>query len=597
MNSPSFKGPLSFVWRFVKKQCLAFLFIALVSFVWSMDATLWPYIFRLFIDGMNQHEMNRSEVWQAIQLPIIYGLVLWVTIECGFRCQGFLIAKIFPKIESDIRVAMFDHIQKHSPHYFQDRLAGSLANKMSDMTSNVSMVLQTLLTMFLPALATAIISTSFFFALQPVFSGILGLWIVLHSAVCIFSAKKCVEYEHIHAESRSTLIGKMVDSLQNHFSVNLFFRFKDELRQLGPNVAQELKTHRASRRFVEKVRIVLGAICFIVGCLSLYGAMIYFWIEGKISTGEVAQIFTTSWNVMMIMWLVGTTIPTFVQSYGVMKQAFAVMCDPQDINDVQGAKPLVVTQGDITFENVSFYYGDRQLFSNKSIHIPGGQKVGLVGYSGAGKSTFVNLILRFHSVKEGKISIDGQNIHEVTLESLRKQVALIPQDPQLFHRSIRENIAFGRIAAQDAEIIHAAKQAHAHEFISALPSEYDAVVGERGTKLSGGERQRIAIARAILAQAPILILDEATSALDSVTERYIQDALEHLMAEKTVIAVAHRLSTLVKMDRLLVFSDGKIIEDGTHAELLAKKGHYAHMWQMQAGGFIPDHDIEKVGTV
>jgi len=220
--------------------------------------------------------------------------------------------------------------------------------------------------------------------------------------------------------------------------------------------------------------------------------------------------------------------------------------------------------------------------------IRGGEKVGLVGYTGAGKSTFINLILRFFPVQKGAIRIDGQNIANAKLESLRRHIALIPQDPVLFHRTLKENIAYGRLEANEAEIFEAARLAHCDEFIRRLPNGYETVVGERGAKLSGGERQRIAIARAILANAPILILDEATSSLDSVTERYIQDSLSRIMEGRTTIAIAHRLSTLARMDRILVFDYGKIVEEGTHDELLRLEGRYAKMWRMQAGGFLPD---------
>ncbi len=228
------------------------------------------------------------------------------------------------------------------------------------------------------------------------------------------------------------------------------------------------------------------------------------------------------------------------------------------------------------------------------MHIKGGEKVGLVGYSGAGKSTFVNLILRFYPIEKGRILIDGQDIAHITLDSLRKQVALIPQDPLLFHRSLEENIQYGNIQASKEEIIQAAKLAHCDEFIKKCPKGYASLVGERGTKLSGGERQRIAIARAILAASPILILDEATSSLDSVTENYIQESLERLMQNRTTIVIAHRLSTLAKMDRILVFDQGKVVEEGSHTELMAKQGHYAHLWQMQAGGFLPDDPTQRL---
>jgi ATP-binding cassette subfamily B protein len=293
------------------------------------------------------------------------------------------------------------------------------------------------------------------------------------------------------------------------------------------------------------------------------------------------------WNIAGVMWATGGALPFFFQSLGLAKQAYSVISDPQDLNDVKEARELKVRSGEIVFERVSFQYGEKKLFENKSVRMGGGEKVGLVGFTGAGKSTFVNLILRFFPLQQGKISIDGQNIADVSLQSLRKQIALIPQDPVLFHRSLRENISYGKPEATEEEIVAAAKLAHCHEFVLRIPSGYDAKVGERGTKLSGGEKQRIAIARAFLVDAPILILDEATSSLDSVTEKYIQDSLEKLMVGRTVIVIAHRLSTPARMDRLLVFDQGKIVEEGSHAVLLEKRGLYAQMWNMQVGGFLP----------
>lgn len=250
---------------------------------------------------------------------------------------------------------------------------------------------------------------------------------------------------------------------------------------------------------------------------------------------------------------------------------------------------MKVTQGQIFFDKVKFcYMGSEALFKNKSVIIEPGQKVGLVGYSGSGKTTFVNLILRLYDATEGLILIDGQDIKEVTQDSLRANIGMIPQDPSLFHRTLMENIRYGRINATDEEVIEAAKKAHAHDFIINLPEGYNSLVGERGVKLSGGQRQRIAIARAILKNAPILLLDEATSQLDSVAESYIQESLWRLMQNKTTIVIAHRLSTLLHMDRILVFEEGQIIEDGTHSELLERNGQYKSLWDAQVGGFLPE---------
>jgi ATP-binding cassette subfamily B protein len=264
------------------------------------------------------------------------------------------------------------------------------------------------------------------------------------------------------------------------------------------------------------------------------------------------------------------------------------MCDPQDVGDKPNAKTLKICRGEIIFDNVSFHYGEKKLFENLHVQIQGGEKVGLVGYTGAGKSSFINLILRFFLLHSGKILIDGQDIADISLESLRRQIALIPQDPVLFHRTLRENICYSKPEATEAELMHASRLAHCDEFIRNIPNSYDAKVGERGTKLSGGEKQSIAIARAILADTPILILDEATSALDSVTESRIQSSLDKVMQNRTTLVIAHRLSTLSRMDRILVFDKGKIVEEGTHASLLKKEGLYARMWNIQGSVFLHD---------
>jgi ATP-binding cassette subfamily B protein len=297
------------------------------------------------------------------------------------------------------------------------------------------------------------------------------------------------------------------------------------------------------------------------------------------------------------MWFTMSEVDEFNKVVGRCKQSLLSLMIPLEIHDKPDATTLKCERGQITFDSVEFYYkGTDVLFQNKSIEIKSGQKVGLVGYSGGGKSTFVNLILRLYDVTGGAILIDGQDIRNVTQASLRENIAMIPQDPSLFNRTMMENIRYGRIDATDEEVMETAKKAHAHEFIIKLAEGYDSVVGERGMKLSGGQRQRIAIARAILKNSPILIMDEATSQLDSVTEGLIQESLWELMNSpssgygevnrKTVIVIAHRLSTLLHMDRILVFDKGRIVEDGSHNELLTKNGLYKQLWDSQVGGFL-----------
>lgn len=580
------KDLLSFIWKFVRMQSWSFFFIYFLSLAWSVDSTVWPYLLRLIIDTLTQYDLDREGAWMALKWLLVAGICLWVLVEISFRCRDFLRVHAFPKLEANIRMAMFDHIQHHSPKYFNEHFAGSLSNKIGDMTTQITSILQNLM-IFIPAVASSILILLFFSRVNPLFAMILAFWIALHFSICFFFTAKCVKYSNEHGEARSTLAGKIVDSFTNNFAVNLFSRFQFEnLRIARYQKIEQEKNYRA--QYYVALMLLSLSILFLVGIITLNGFLILYWTQNKITTGEVIQVFNTTFNVIMILWIAGDLMPQFFKSVGIASQALSVMHDPQDVIDPPQTPPLKITKGDIIFENVSFQYGEKKLFDNKDVHIKGGEKVGLVGYSGAGKSTFVNLILRFYPIKKGRILIDGQDISQVTLDSLHKQIALIPQDPLLFHRTLEENIQYGKIEASKEDIIQAAKLAHCDEFIKKCPNGYASLVGERGTKLSGGERQRIAIARAILAASPILILDEATSSLDSVTEKFIQESLQRLMENRTTIVIAHRLSTLAKMDRILVFDQGKVIEEGSHDELISKRGFYAHMWQMQVGGFLPD---------
>ncbi|HEX2580279.1 MAG TPA: ABC transporter ATP-binding protein [Rhabdochlamydiaceae bacterium] len=589
----SYKELIGFFWKFVRKQKWTFFSIFIQDCVNTFDSLLWPFILRWVIDVFTQHEASRAEAWELLQTPIIISICLIVFIEINSRAMGFLMAKAVPRLQADIRMTMFDHIQEHSPRYFNERFAGSLANKITDMTSAVESIIQQLFWPIISSIAMALFGAIFLWFVHPILAGILIVWIVVHLGICLMFSKTCDLYEHRHGESRSTLLGKIVDSLTNYFAVNLFYRFRFEKSALVPYQNEEERTNVSARRYVEKMRSVTSFFYITLCFFGINGVVIYLWLQNQITTGEVAQVFSTTWNISAVMWALGGALPYFFQAFGIAKQAYVVMLDPQDMGDKPGAKKLKIQDGEIIFENVSFHYGEKKLFSNKQAHIRGGEKVGLVGFTGAGKSTFISLILRFFPLHGGKILIDGQNIADITLGSLRRQIALIPQDPVLFHRTLRENISYGKPEATEEEIFAAAELAHCDEFIQNIPAGYEAKVGERGTKLSGGEKQRIAIARAILVDAPILILDEATSSLDSVTEKYIQDSLSKLMQGRTTIVIAHRLSTLSRMDRILVFDKGKIVEEGTHAALMSKNGLYAQMWNMQVGGFLPETPVHR----
>ncbi len=578
-----------FIWHFIKKHWILIAIAQTFAFAWSLDHTLWPYVIMLLIDAITTYAGDRSDIWSILAKPIIMGISLWIFVEIAFRISGIALAKAIPRINADVRLALFEYVEKHSYNYFSNNFAGSISNKISDMVQSLENILRLVIQLFLPVFLALIIAICFFACVSIYFALILAGWLAVHLGISIVCAPKCARLADIHASARSDLAGKIVDSLTNHSNVRLFSRHKYELKYLTKFQDKEQAKHWASLWYIEKMKIAMGIASFFGAGLALNGYMLYSWQQGTITAGEVVFIFNTSWNIVMMAWIASLELPTLYKEIGICKQALSIIQNPIEIVDAPQAKPLKVNKGEIKFDNVTFHYlPQANIFEDKSITINAGEKVGLVGFSGSGKTTFVNLILRYFDVENGRILIDGQDIAEVTQDTLREQIALIPQDASLFHRSLMENIRYGRLEATDTEIEEAAKKAHAHDFIGKMSEGYDTLVGERGIKLSGGQRQRIAITRAILKDAKILILDEATSSLDSVTERLIQDSLQDLMQGRTCIVIAHRLSTLSGMDRILVFKDGKIVEEGTHEELLEMGGHYAEMWEMQAGGFLPD---------
>lgn len=585
------KTLFAFFWHFIKKQWKGFLLIQLFFFAWSLDHTVFPYILQLLVDAIIAFQGDRAQIWGALVTPIVLGIFFWIAIEVSYRSAGLLSSRVIPRMEAEVRTAMYEYVLNHSHVYFSTHMAGSLANKIADMPQSMTNIMRLIMSLFMPVLLALFIAMGMFFHLRPMFAIILLCWICVHMGISLGFARRCDNLSNAHSEARNTLSGKIVDSFSNHMNVKLFARLPFEKNYLGKFQQDEQKKHSKTLLFIERMRIGMSLAGFCGPFLAMYYYMIYSWQQGYITTGEVVYIFNTTWNITVMAWIAGMEIPTLFKEIGVCRQSLTIIQDAHDIVDDPQAIPLKISKGEITFENVTFHYTpDHNIFEDKNITIDAGSKVGLVGYSGSGKTTFVNLILRYHDVEQGRILIDNQDITQVTQSSLRSQIAMIPQDTSLFHRTLMENIRYARPDASDEEVIKASKAAHCHEFIHHLSEKYDALAGERGVKLSGGQRQRIAIARAALKNSQILILDEATSALDSVTEKQIQESLQHLMHGRTCIVIAHRLSTLSGMDRILVFKEGQIVEDGTHQELLAANGHYATMWNMQAGGFLPDSE-------
>ncbi|MGE3771240.1 MAG: ABC transporter ATP-binding protein, partial [Bdellovibrionales bacterium] len=398
----------------------------------------------------------------------------------------------------------------------------------------------------------------------------------------------------IAAALKQNMRGHYIDSIGGILLVKLFARAREEDRLLSEVLqAAGGADHNEGRQFVVFWRGIHGMNALLQITVLLLAVWLY--QQSAISVGDVATALGITAMVAANIWWLLHVSTFFFSRFATIQEALDTIMQKHEVVDAPNAAVMQATKGAITFDNVTFAYGSNKvIFDNLSLEIPAGQKVGLVGYSGSGKTTFVRLILRLFDIQRGQIKVDGQDVAAVTQDSLHNAISFIPQDPELFHRTISENIAVAKPGVTQADIEEAARRARAHDFIIALPNGYDSVVGERGVKLSGGQRQRIAIARVALRDAPVLVLDEATSALDSVTEIEVQDSLTDLMRDRTTIVIAHRLSTLKHMDRILVFDEGRIVEDGRADDLLAKGGIFKTLWDTQVGGFLPDKHSHHV---
>ena len=517
---------------------------------------------------------------------IIYTL-WWEVSSWIWRCYDFCMLKSIPRIRTKIIDEAVYYLTGHAYSYLQRNFTGALANKVADLNLGTATVIEIFYEVILQKFIITIASIVVIYVIHPYLGALLFAWLIIFIIISCLLAKYATVYAQNFAEKRSNIFGMVVDIIGNINNIRMFSGRRFEKEHLRENLMGVRYSQERMLWFQLKGNYLKGLVTSM-----LIGAMLalMFYLREKhnvITSGDFALVISIMIVLSENVWSMGHELNTFVEQIGVCSKAVQAISVAHEIVDKPGAKSLVVTKGTIVFQDVSFRYsGKNRLFYNKSVSIKGGEKVGLVGYSGSGKSTFVNLIIRLFDIESGVIEIDGQNISEMTLDSLHSAVSFIPQEPILFHRSVADNIRYGKRGANDDEIILAAKKAHAHEFIEKIG--YDSLVGERGMRLSGGQRQRVAMARAFLKNAPILIMDEATSALDSVTEKNIQSSMGELMKGKTVLIIAHRLSTLLGVDRILVFHLGKIVEEGNHNELMAKNGMYANLWKTQAGGFAPN---------
>ena len=558
----------------------------LICVVWAANVSVRPYFIKKIIDKSSSFPQNEGNIWYLL-LPILGYLSMVLLMGASCRLYEIIDLKTFPKLKRAVMNSLMHSMMHNSFLFYQKNLTGSLVNKVNNVVDGIPEIIEMFISRFFVQILSLIIAAYTLWQVAPKFSLIMVVWSTIFISVSIITSKKASNLSKHTSEVRSTISGKIADITANMSSVRLFTACSHENYLLNENLNKSVNVEQKFKWFFFKIGFFQCLSFFVLEIICLYLLLIER-RSGLVTTGDFALILTMNFSITGLIFSVFKDFTKFFRILGQTTQGLSIIKSKPEVFDIPSAKELTVEEGVISFEKVCFnHQGMETLFSNKSIVINARQKVGIVGYSGSGKTTFVNLILRLFEIQSGNIIIDGQKISDITQESLWKAIAVYPQDLFLFHRSLMENIRYGNLQASDEEVIKAAKLAFAHEFITSFPQQYETLVGERGVKLSTGQRQRIAIARAILKNAPILILDEATSSLDSVTESCIQKSLWKLMENKTAIVIAHRLSTLLHMDRILVFEKGKILEDGTHHELINNNGLYKTMWDAQKEGFLP----------
>ncbi len=550
-----------------------------------------PLLMSMIVDRVSAEPVAPDQVFEVFGPYIIALIAINLIGQACSKVQDYTSFKLEIAASYDLATEAFDALSNQSMTFHSNRFGGTLVSQTTKFMNAYSQMLENITFPFLPIICSIIATCVILIPRVPAYVVILMALLVVYAIVSYVMYKRILSLNEDAADAQNTLSGALSDAVTNILAVKTYGR-EDYERELFDRANREVVARDTKRMMASLARGIITA-CIALAIMSVVAVFIAggnAWFG--ITPGTLVIMFTYTYTITNQFNFISRGLQRFNVAFGDASGMTSVLDEPRLVADEPNAKPLKVTAGDIDFKDLNFWYTDgnakTKVFDNFNLHIPAGQRVGLVGRSGAGKTTLTKLLLRLSDIQEGEILIDGQNVAKGTQQSLRRQVAYVPQEALLFHRTIAENIAYARPDASMDEIREAARQANALEFIERLPQGFDTVTGERGIKLSGGQRQRVAIARAMLADAPILVLDEATSALDSESEKLVQDALEKLMQGRTSIVVAHRLSTVASLDRIVVLDQGKIVEDGPHAELIAQGGEYAQLWSRQTGAYLED---------
>lgn len=582
------KNILKLFWRFSNRykfqRGLALFFPALAVIINAIAA---PFVLSQFINKLQAGHVTFSN---SVGMVVLYGVLIFLGEMLVWRLALYFTWTFEVNAQRDLNLAIFDKLSREDLHFHSNRFGGSLVSQSSKMLGAFERFWDMIIWSMIPMATTiigSIITLSIFGLWQ--YGLFLAIYTAVFALIVLLCSKLMTERNRIESIASTRTGGNLADMVTNIATVKSFGREDHEYKN-AKNIVNDW--HKASMRLKWGVIGATGAFSSLYA-FGATGAFIFAVLAAQYhiaSVGMIYLIFIYALNINRQLWEFNNVTRTYNRAISDAHEMTEILYKPYDLVD-HSTKKLRTSRGKIKFEHVGFTHDNgsgEHVFEDFSLSIPAGQRVGVVGHSGSGKTTLTRILLRFSEIDSGQITIDNQNIADTTQASLHQAIAYVAQEPLMFHRSMRENIAYGKPDAEDDEIINAAKQAHAMEFIEKLPQGLDTVVGERGVKLSGGQRQRIAIARAILKNAPILVLDEATSALDSESEKLIQASLENLMKNRTSIVIAHRLSTIAKLDRIIVLENGAIVEDGTHNQLIARGGTYAKLWNHQSGGFIEE---------